>query len=252
MAAPTLSEKVRTALLALEGTVIDDLRLPVPGDLRDISKAAAMVSGVVEDRIPALLNGVRDRTWDEDGALHEYEFRRFPIGFPDVLLVERANPENILFQLEAKSWYILSADSLTARFLTSPRVMADGTLVMIAAWLLDSVIAGSPKLLRVYMDDAIRLANVRDKACEETRDDRRVIQPENAPGTARSVMRTQVRGEQRSAAGTWQAESQNFGKLDRLYDVNLKAFKTTVFDLIVAGKSLREWHSFITRTSTAE
>jgi len=102
VAAPTLSEKVRTALLALEGTVIDDLRLPVPGDLRDISKAAAMVSGVVEDRIPALLNGVRDRTWDEDGALHEYEFRRFPIGFPDVLLVERANPENILFQLERK------------------------------------------------------------------------------------------------------------------------------------------------------
>ena len=46
------AEKVSEALLALEGTVIEDLSIPLPGDLRDISKAAALVSGVVEDRIP--------------------------------------------------------------------------------------------------------------------------------------------------------------------------------------------------------
>src|SRR5437773_2675760 len=98
---PPSAAKVREAILALEGTVIDDFKLPLPGDLKDISKAAALVSGVVEDRIPALLNSVRDRTWDEDGSLHAFEFRRFPIGFPDTLLVERAHPENILFELEA-------------------------------------------------------------------------------------------------------------------------------------------------------
>jgi hypothetical protein len=84
--------RIREALLALEGTVIEDLRLPLPGDLRDIAKAAALVSGVVEDRIPALLNRVRAHTWDQDDTLHAFEFRRFPIGFPDILLVERANP----------------------------------------------------------------------------------------------------------------------------------------------------------------
>lgn len=82
--------------------MIEDLQLPLPGDLRDIAKAAPLVSGVVEDRIPQLLNSVRERTWDEDGALHAYEFRRFTIGFPDILLVERANPDNVLFQMEAK------------------------------------------------------------------------------------------------------------------------------------------------------
>lgn len=51
--APTISaERVREAILALEGTVIEDLNIPLPGDLRDIAKAAALVSGVVEDRIP--------------------------------------------------------------------------------------------------------------------------------------------------------------------------------------------------------
>src|SRR5712664_1877525 len=92
--------RVREALLALEGTVIEDLRLPLPGDLRDIAKAAALVSGIVEDRIPALLNSVRSHTWDETNALHAFEFRRFTIGFPDILLVERANPDNVLFQME--------------------------------------------------------------------------------------------------------------------------------------------------------
>jgi hypothetical protein len=62
--------RIREALLALEGTVIEDLRLPLPGDLRDIAKAAALVSGVVEDRIPALLNSVRGHTWDR--------WQRFP------------------------------------------------------------------------------------------------------------------------------------------------------------------------------
>lgn len=102
-----LAGRVREALLALEGSVIEDFRLPLPGSLKDIAKAAALVSGIVEDRIPAPLNSVRDRTWDEDGDLHAFEFRRFTIGFPDILLVERANPGNILFEIEAKSWYIL-------------------------------------------------------------------------------------------------------------------------------------------------
>jgi hypothetical protein len=41
------------------------------------------------------LNNVRGHTWDEDNKLHAFEFRRFIIGFPDILLVERANPDNV-------------------------------------------------------------------------------------------------------------------------------------------------------------
>jgi len=243
-----LFEKVRTAILALEGTVIEDLQLPLPGDLRDISKAAAMVSGIVEDRIPALLNGVRERTWDADGKLHEYEFRRFTIGFPDVLLVERANPAHFLFQLEAKSWYVLSADPITARFLTSKGVMTTGTLVVIVAWILDGVVSGSPKLLRIYTDDAMRLAEVRDKAWENIgEEDHRVINPTLSAGIPRSQMKTQVRAEQKKPNGEWEADSDNFGKLHRLYDEQIATFETSVLDLRAAGKTLREWQAFIKR-----
>jgi len=43
-----LEASVREAVLALEGTVIEDFQLPLPGDLKDLAKAAALVSGIVE------------------------------------------------------------------------------------------------------------------------------------------------------------------------------------------------------------
>jgi hypothetical protein len=237
--------RIREALLALEGTVIEDFRLPLPGDLRDIAKAAALVSGVVEDRIPALLNGVRGHTWDADNALHAFEFRRFTIGFPDILLVERANPENVLFQMEVKSWYILASDPLTARFETSPVVMAEGTIIAVVAWLLDGVVAGSPKLLRIHSDDALRLAAVRDAAWEniEPPGSHRVIHPEVVPGTPRNLVQTLARGEIHRSAG-WAKDSDNYGKLDRLYDENIQAFRAAVWSLTAAGKTLKAWRSF--------
>jgi hypothetical protein len=241
-------ERIREALLALEGTVIEDLRLPLPGDLRDIAKAAALVSGVVEDRIPALLNSVRGHTWDQNDKLHAFEFRRFPIGFPDILLVERADPDHVLFQMEAKSWYILASDPLTARFETSPVVMAEGTIIAIVAWLLDGVVAGSPKLLRIHSDDALRLAAVRDGAWEaiEPEGSHRVVHPENAPGTTRNLVQTLARGEIHRN-GRWEKDSDNYGKLDRLYDEQIRTFRDTVWSLAAAGKTLREWHEFAKR-----
>jgi hypothetical protein len=240
------SKTIRTALLALEGSVIDDLNLPLPGDLKDLSKAAALVSGVIEDRIPALLNSVRDRTWDENGELHAYEFRRFPIGFPDTLLVERANTDNVLFEVEAKSWYILSGDPLTARFETSTGAMRAGTIVAIVGWLLDGVVSGSPKLLRIYTDDAKRLAAARDAAWEriEPPASHRVVQPVNPAGTPRSLLRTQATGEL-LRDNRWVKDSDNYGKLNRLYDDNLNKFRDDVWSLQAASKTLKAWQEFV-------
>lgn len=247
MAAPKVDQaKIREAVLALEAIVIEDLRLPLPSDLKDISKAAALVSGVVEDRIPELLNRVRTTTWDEDGKLGAYEFRKEPIGFPDILLVERSKPENVIFEVEAKSWYILSGDTLTARFETARSVITPGTLVIIAAWMLDSVVAGSPKIMRLHIDDAQRLAKERDAKWEAIDSEHRVVQPTNAPGVARNLRETQVRGEVEKN-GRWVKDADNFGKLDRLYDPAIQQFRDEVLGLKAAGKSLADWRNFIKR-----
>lgn len=236
---------VREAVLALEGSVISDLTLPLPGDLKDISKAAALISGVVEDRIPEMLNRVRSTTWDEDGKLGAYEFRRFTIGFPDILLVERANPENVLFEIEAKSWYVLSRDALTARFLTSSTFINDGTLVIIVGWMLDGVVSGSPVLLRIHVANAEELAKQRDAQWAGVGPDHRVQEPDNAPDTARNLIRTQVDGEIQGSDGKWRKNSDNFGKLDRIPNPELRTFRDATLTVQAAGKPLKEWRGFI-------
>lgn len=236
---------IREAVLALENNVISDLSLPLPGDLKDLSKAAALISGVVEDRIPEMLNRVRATTWDEDGKLGAYEFRRFTIGFPDILLVERANPDNIIFEIEAKSWYILSKDALTARFLTSTKVITPGTLVIIVGWLLDGIVSGSPTLLRIHVADAIELAEQRDAQWTNVGDDHRVQEPKNEPGTARNLIRTQVDGEIQGKDGKWRKNSDNFGKLERIPNAELRTFRDATLEVPAAGKSLKEWRRFI-------
>lgn len=248
---PPTADQIREAVLALEGTVIDDFQLPLPGDLGDLANANTLVGGILEDRIPAMLNSVRDRTWDQDGDYHAFEFRRFTIGFPDILLVERANPDNILFEMEAKTWYVLSRDQITARFETSPTVMRDGTLVAIAAWLLDGVVSGSPKILRIHTDDAKRLAELRDEKWETIGPEgsHRVVHPPNAPDTPRNLIQTKVLAEMRTLTdgvwGEWRAESDNFGKIHRIYDEKVKAFQDDVLTLRAAGKTLADWRGFI-------
>jgi hypothetical protein len=246
------ADLVRTALLALEGTVVPEFQIPLPGDLKDISKASALVSGVVEDRIPALLNSVRETTWDADQSLRDYEFRKFEIGFPDILLVNRSDPTDSIFEIEAKSWYVLSKDPMTARFLTSGQIIKPGTLVVVFAWMLDGVVSGSPVLLRMWVDEAIRLAAVRDAKWTETPpdDSHRVQQPDNPLGTPRSAIRTQTQGEIKGANGSWRKDADNYGKLHRLYDPAIVAFENSTLSLSVAGKTLSEWRVFIGRRST--
>ena len=67
---------------------------------------------------------------------------------------------------------------------------------------------------------------------------------------ARNLLVTQVRAEQQASDGRWVAESQNFGKLDRLYDPEIKAFKDAVWDDPVAAKPLRAWRRFVAGSAT--
>ena len=45
--------------------------------------------------------------------------------------------------------------------------------------------------------------------------------------------------------GTWREESDNFGKLHRLYDPALQQFEEDVLSLRAAGKTYKDWRKFI-------
>ena len=238
-------DAIREAVLTLEGTTVEDLILPLPGNLKDLPKAAALISGVVEDRIPEMLNRVRSTTWDQEGKLGAYEFRRFTIGFPDILLVNRSDPSEVIFEIEAKSWYILSRDALTARFLTSVDAIRAETLVMIVGWVLDGVVSGSPVLQRIHVADACSLAQQRDNQWIEIGPDHRVVNPTNPPGTPRNKVRTQVEAQIQNPDGEWRKNAENFGKLDRIPNDDLRAFRDATLTLRAAGKPFSLWRTFI-------
>jgi hypothetical protein len=216
----------------------------------DIYQASSLVGGILESRIPDMLNGARDHTWDSDHSLSEFEFRRFEIGFPDVELVKRSDPSNVIFQIEAKSWYALSSDTLSARFKTSQSVLREGTLLVIVAWMLDGVVSGSPKFMRVFADDAIRLANARDAAWNDGRNDHRVDHPVVDPSRTLNLQQTSAIAMQMNSHGDWVPESQNFGKIDRFHDPAVNDFTSSVLEIRAAGRSLKEWKAFIKRGET--
>ena len=56
-------------------------------------------------------------------------------------------------------------------------------------------------------------------------------------------MQTVARGEILRNTG-WAKDSDNYGKLDRLYDENIRAFRDAVWALTAAGKTLKDWRSF--------
>ena len=60
----------------------------------------------------------------------------------------------------------------------------------------------------------------------------------------RPDLETQARGEM-FRDGQWAKDSDNYGKLDRLYDEGLRQFRDNTWSLDEAGKTLKEWQAFI-------
>ena len=124
--------------------------------------------------------------------------------------------------------------------------MAKGTIIAIVAWVLDGVVAGSPKLLRIHSDDALRLANVRDSAWEaiQPAGSHRVAHPRIILPANPAIWYRHLRAENSLKGTRWAKDSDNYGKLERLYDPNIRAFRDTVWSLTAAGKTFKEWRDF--------
>ncbi len=158
----TLFDSVSIAVLALQGSVLSDFHIPTPGNLLDISKISELVSNTIEARVPEWLNA-RRQAWDEFEQFAGYEFIKAKAGYPDVRLTNRSDPSDVKFRIEVKTWYVLSRDPLTARFKTHPSYLLADDMLVVAAWTLDGIVNGSPKLVRLYIDRALPIATKRDE-----------------------------------------------------------------------------------------
>lgn len=241
----TLFERVSLAVLALQGSVLSDFHIPTPGNLLDISKISELVSNTIEARIPEWLNERRP-IWDEPDEFAGYEFVKAKAGYPDVRLTNRSNPNDVKFRIEVKTWYVLSRDRMTARFKTHESYLLDDDMLVVAAWTLNGIVNGSPKLIRLYIDKALPIATQRDLRWGQA-ENHKVEAPNNPVGTPPNLVQT-ASIPYTKRQGQWVAEAKNFGKLDRLGWDGLRVFSTGVLGLEVAGRTLNAWRKFITTT----
>lgn len=157
-----LYENVIKTLYALPEEFRTSLRI---SDFRttDIFTLNSALGASIEDAVVTGLNSLRE-VWDSDGKYALYRFERQAQAFPDVRLVtDSPGEQTILMGIELKGWFALSKEGEpTFRYTVTPGACASADLLVVYPWVLSDVVAGRPKLLRPFVDEAKYAAELRN------------------------------------------------------------------------------------------
>lgn len=119
----------------------------------DLHTLNTVLGATIEEQVVRTLNLVRN-AWDPHGRYALYRFVRQAQTFPDVLLRKGADGE-VLMGIELKGWYLLAKEAEPSlRFQTTADACAVADLVVVAPWVLDNVISGSPVLFEPFVESA--------------------------------------------------------------------------------------------------
>ncbi len=164
-----LWERVRQALFAVPDrfsspTVIEGLLAT------DIFTLNAPLAATIEESVVQTLNEIRP-VWDPDNKYQRYSFVRQPQTFPDVTLRAVDNGVSPLMGIELKGWYVLSKERApTYRFTVTRDVCNPWDLLVVVPWALSNVLAGTPVLMRPFVQPARYCAEKRNYYWKYERD----------------------------------------------------------------------------------
>jgi len=260
-------------LLSLRGHTIDVLTVSRPKDIQGaielskiVSKLSPIIGNLLEYAITRHLN--ESGTWEEN-----YQWIRQDPGFPDLIL--NGIPD-IQPGIEIKTWFPLSTE-ITARFRDSQtHFSANQVKVVIVCWMLEYILAGQPKIVDIWVGDAIEIAKTRDNHYhnppsyvvmepEDTRLRTRNLQQTNChgykfQGTAEQFNQAMLlvqdwghQGQQYRPDPDYQKRIRqltgrfpyrldtNFAKIDRISLPSLESFKANILNSIHTGLSIQSW-----------
>lgn len=139
-------------------------------NVTDIYSVGSLFSTVIESQIVDILNRLRDN-WDKDNKYSNYSFVRQSQTFPDILFANVQNPDDVIFGIELKAWYVFSKESEPSfRFTVDPDTCATPDLLVVIPWLLSDVVAGSPILLFPYIEQSKYAAEYRNYYWKNSRE----------------------------------------------------------------------------------
>lgn len=271
-------EEAVEALQDVKGRRYDVLDVRRPESLDEaaelgqvINKITPIVANTIEFRVAEHLND----TMDLPPGVH---WERQDPEFPDVVLKGLGGSQP---GVEIKAWYPLSTE-MTGRFRETQRhLMDDLTKIAVLAWVPEGIIYGQPKIIDVFVDDALNVAQSRDSKYHDP-PDYLVLEPfdtsdrtsnlqqsnvwghrlqENDPdrinearelATELNLLNTEYESSydyhkrlQRLYSEFDYRQETNFAKLARLKHAPLDAFDDKVMNTSYKGRTITQWRSAI-------
>jgi hypothetical protein len=121
-------------------------------NVTEVFSIGSAFATVIETQVVNILNKLRS-IWDTENAYSKYAFIRQSQTFPDVLLRNLEKPDDIVFGIELKSWYVLSKEGEPSfRYKVDPDACAAADLIVVVPWILSDVISGAPRLLAPFKE----------------------------------------------------------------------------------------------------
>ncbi len=204
----------------------------------DIFTLNTALAATIEDSMVKTLNNLRS-VWDPKDEYETYAFVRQPQTFPDVVLRQVDNGEDVLLGIELKGWYLLAKEEApTYRFTVTPAACNAHDLLVVVPWVLSNILAGSPVLFRPFVESALYCARKRNHYWLHERQHRGDAGTINSPPgvTPYPVSKSNISDSPSKDGGG------NFGRLARygLMDDYIAEMQST----LVRGIAVREWQSF--------
>jgi hypothetical protein len=275
----TALERAAAELVQLKGRTIGVISLGKPQDLPEaihlakiVSKLTPMIGNLLEDAIVRQLNAL-------GGWPPKTKWARQDPGFPDTILqgFQPPPPPGI----EIKGWFPLSTE-ITGRFRESQNnLRGNNVQLAVICWIPEFLIFGAPKIIDAWVDDALAVAQSRDRHYHNP-PDYVVLEPEDTTARTRNLQQTICNGhkfqgtsaqsrEAETFVASWGNEARtydtrpayqanlrqlvgrypyrldtNFAKIDRIQHEGLELFKSKILGTAIHDRTVQQWQALIT------
>ena len=182
--------------------------------------------------------------------------------------------------IEVKTWFPLATE-ITARFRESQiHLQTNHIKILLVCWILEYVIAGKPKIIDIWIGDALDIAKFRD-AHYHNPPEYVVMEPEDTRSRTRNLQQTNCHGyrfqgtkqqltDALTLVNSWGENAKeyspnrdyqmrlrkltgsfpyrldtNFAKMDRIVSPSLEKFKANMLQTRYDGRTIQQWNKAI-------
>ena len=203
----------------------------------EVFSLGSAVSSVVDNQVVSILNQQRN-IWDPANEYASYRFVRQAQTFPDVLLQNIDDDDDVIFGIELKAWYALSKEGEPSfRYKIDPDACAQADLLVVIPWLLSDIFSGEPIILYPFKALARYAAEIRDYDWHQKRSAEGQNSAINRP--PREQLHPYPKSKEQASDSAEDDSGGNFGRVARSGFAD--EYFENIFEQDVLGIKLKHW-----------